>query len=80
MFGFAYRAYDRADYREAKSRFGELLQTFPETRALAYWTFCSVPVGMTRMLRSAKRNVSGSRVEPLPQPEREVPVRAVFGK
>ena len=79
MFGYAYRAYDRGDYREAKTRFAELLKTLPEARAFAYWSFTNLPGGVARMLRGAKRKADGDS-EPLPQPEQEVLVKAVFGK
>ena len=62
LFGYAYRAFNRDDYREARHRFGDLLwKNGFELRGLVYWLWCLLPFGLGRKLRRWKQRVAGTR-------------------
>lgn len=55
LFGHGYRAYDRADFAEARRRFRAVLrQCGWEFRAAGYWCLCALPFGAARLLRRVK--------------------------
>ncbi len=63
LFGHGYRAYSRADFRDARARFAELLRECgPELRGSAYWSLCALPFGLAGGLRRLKRALSRSPV------------------
>lgn len=77
LFGYAYRAYDRGDYREARRRFRDLLRTTGwEARGLAYWLLSCLPRGLAGRLRRVKHWWSGR--EPIPFVEVVPAARAVL--
>jgi glycosyltransferase involved in cell wall biosynthesis len=60
MFGFAYQAYDRGDYREARLRFARYLRRFGlEARGSLYWSLCCLPFGLAGTLRKMKWRLAG---------------------
>lgn len=62
LFGHAYLAYDRGDYRTARQRFAEYLRTNGlNPRGLLLWTACCLPSPMTTGLRRLKQYLVGSR-------------------
>ena len=62
LFGHGYRAYDRADFRAARVRFGELLRECgPELRGGLYWSLSALPFGIPRGLRRLKHALSRRR-------------------
>lgn len=77
LYGYAYRAYNRGDYTEAKRRYADLLHTFGwERLSLMYWTFCSLPFGAAGWIRKFKHLFSGGAM-PLEQGARS---KAVIGQ
>lgn len=59
LYGHAYLAYDRGDYREARRRFASYLKAAgPEPRGLAYWVACALPFGVMGRLRRFKHRFS----------------------
>lgn len=70
QFSYAYRAYDRGDYREARKRFRYLLENSGfEWRGFFYLVACSLPFGMAGWLRSAKHLVAGRKQTPVVETE-----------
>jgi len=60
LYGHAYLAYDRGDYRTARGRFGDHLRANgPSLRGLAFWTACALPFGLTGRMRRLKQALSG---------------------
>jgi glycosyltransferase involved in cell wall biosynthesis len=56
LFGYAYGAYDRGEYPEARRRFARLLQDGGfEARGAAYWLLTALPFGLPGRLRRFKR-------------------------
>ena len=56
LFDYAYLAYGRGDYPEARQRFRHQMQTCGwGLKPLAFWTTCSLPAGVTRRLRGIKK-------------------------
>jgi glycosyltransferase involved in cell wall biosynthesis len=52
LFGYAYTAYDRGDYAEARRRFAALLRDGGlEVKGAAYWLLTALPLGLGRRLR-----------------------------
>ncbi len=62
LFGYAYRAFSRGDFSEARHRFSDLmwLNGF-ELRGFLYWVCCSLPFGMNRRVRRLKQRIVGTR-------------------
>jgi glycosyltransferase involved in cell wall biosynthesis len=61
-FAYAYRAYDRGDYAEARRRFGDMLRRtgFQLTPAL-YWAICALPGGLAGQVRRVRQMAGGAR-------------------
>ena len=58
LFGYAYDAYDRGDYRQARRRFGDVLrQAGADRRALAYWILSALPFGLAASVRRIKQRL-----------------------
>jgi glycosyltransferase involved in cell wall biosynthesis len=58
LFGYAYGAYDRGDYAEARRRFADLLRHGgPVVSGAAYWALTALPFGLTGRLRRLKRRL-----------------------
>jgi glycosyltransferase involved in cell wall biosynthesis len=59
LFGYAYGAYDRGDYAEARRRFAALLRDGgPEMRGAAYWLLAALPFGLAGNLRRFKHRLT----------------------
>ncbi|CAN5189655.1 hypothetical protein BH11PLA2_BH11PLA2_39600 [soil metagenome] len=57
-FFYAYLAYERGEYREARSRFGtSLLENGFESRTAVYWMLSCLPNPLRQGIRSLKRRV-----------------------
>lgn len=57
--GFAYRAYDRGDFAEARRRFAKSIRVGGlDLRSAAYWTLCALPFGMPTRLRRLKQRLT----------------------
>lgn len=55
LFGHGYRAYDRADYGEARRRFAAVLTECGwEFRSAGYWCLCALPFRAAGLLRRVK--------------------------
>lgn len=55
LFGYAYLAYDRGDYSEARRRFADLLRRRGlAPRGLLYWAICALPFGLGGSMRRLK--------------------------
>ena len=60
LFGYAYTAYDRGDYRTARERFGRALRDGPfSPTAAALWAVCALPNPLPRLVRRVKQVVTG---------------------
>jgi glycosyltransferase involved in cell wall biosynthesis len=58
-FFYAYLAYERGEYREARTRFGtSLLENGFETRTAVYWMMSCLPNTLRQSLRGLKRGLS----------------------
>jgi glycosyltransferase involved in cell wall biosynthesis len=58
LFGYAYDAYDRGEYAEARRRFAGLLRDGgPELRGAIYWLLTALPFHMAGPLRRFKRRL-----------------------
>jgi glycosyltransferase involved in cell wall biosynthesis len=56
LFGYAYDAYNRGKYREARVRFGtQLRECGFEARVTLLWALCALPPRLTEGLRKMKR-------------------------
>jgi glycosyltransferase involved in cell wall biosynthesis len=56
QFSYAYLAYDRGDFAEARRRFTPLLEYGDwQARATVYWCLCNLPAAWLRRLRSMKQ-------------------------
>jgi hypothetical protein len=65
QFGFAYGAYDRGDYPEARRRFGTLLRdSGPQLAGAAYWLLSALPFGLAGRVRQLKRRVKARGERP----------------
>lgn len=61
LFDYAYLAYDRGDYREARERYRRHLETCGwHLKPFVLWTMCSLPAGWTRRLRNLRRWLKGT--------------------
>lgn len=59
LFGHAYLAYDRGDFRTARGRFATLLRdTGPSPKGLAFWAACALPFGLAGRLRRLKHRLA----------------------
>ncbi|MCE9529633.1 MAG: glycosyltransferase [Planctomycetes bacterium] len=66
LFNYAYRAYDRGEYPEARRRFLHLMkETGWEFRSCMYVLLCSLPGGMPGALRNAKHKFAGQTPRPV---------------
>lgn len=66
LFNFAYRAYQRGDYRTARERFRQVLSISGwEWRSFLYYAACSLPFGAAGCLRWFKQVLTGSPGEPV---------------
>ena len=64
LFGYAYRAYDRGDYREARRRFGRLIRICGgDSRSLAFLAVCSAPGPLIRGTRGVIQRLRGTQSE-----------------
>jgi glycosyltransferase involved in cell wall biosynthesis len=64
LFGYAYRAFKRGDFFEARTRFSDLMwMNGFELRGFMYWLCCSLPFGMNRRMRHLKQKIAGTKDE-----------------
>jgi glycosyltransferase involved in cell wall biosynthesis len=69
LFGFAYGAYDRGNYPEARRRFGALLRDGgPELAGAAYWLLSALPFGLAGGVRQLKRRLTSGSEAPVAEP------------
>ncbi len=79
LFSHAYRAYNRGEYAEARSRFKDLLRYSGwEVRGFLYWALCCLPFGMPGRLRKWKRNLEWRSEDAEAKPETAVRAKAVL--
>jgi len=63
LFGYAYRAYDRDDYSEARRRFAELIRTCGlDRQGVLHWLLSALPFGLTGSVRRLKWRLSSGKV------------------
>jgi hypothetical protein len=59
LFSYAYGAYDRGDYPEARRRFGAYLrETGPNPTGAAYWMLSALPFGLAGRVRRLKQSLA----------------------
>lgn len=60
LYGHAYLAYDRGEYRLARRRFADYLKVAgPKPHGLAFWAACALPFGAAGMARRLKHRIAG---------------------
>jgi glycosyltransferase involved in cell wall biosynthesis len=66
LFGYAYDAYDRGEYPEARRRFAALLRDGgPELSGAAYWLLSALPFGLAGSVRRFKHRLGqNGRTQP----------------
>jgi glycosyltransferase involved in cell wall biosynthesis len=68
LFSYAYRAFNRGEYVEARKRFADLLQLSGwEARGFLYWAACHLPFGMPGWVRKLKRSLVWTSSDQPPQ-------------
>jgi hypothetical protein len=76
LFGYAYRAYNRGDFREARRRFGDLLRTSGfRVKGSLYYLLSALPFGLAGGLRRLKHLVSGGSALPQESQAKSLAVR-----